>query len=69
MQRLLMVGTPGAGQSTLAKKLAERTGLPLTHLDELSWDPGWVRLVLLRNDAELLAFLARLPTGSATLPP
>ena len=44
MKRVLIVGSPGAGKSTLAKRLAAQTGLPLTHLDELSWDPGWVRV-------------------------
>lgn len=44
MKRVLIVGSPGAGKSTLARKLAARTGLPLTHLDDLSWHPGWVRV-------------------------
>ena len=44
MKRVLIVGSPGAGKSTFAKKLAARTGLPLTHLDDLSWEPGWVRV-------------------------
>lgn len=41
MRRVLIVGSPGAGKSTFAKRLAERTGLPLAHLDDLYWDPGW----------------------------
>ncbi|WP_291426895.1 DNA topology modulation protein FlaR [Deinococcus sp.] len=41
MQRLLVIGSPGAGKSTLAQKLAAQTGLPLTHLDDLYWNPGW----------------------------
>lgn len=44
MQRVLIVGSPGAGKSTLAKKLAARTGLPLIHLDDLYWNPGWVKV-------------------------
>ncbi|WP_425387386.1 AAA family ATPase [Deinococcus murrayi] len=35
MKRVLIVGSPGAGKSTFAQRLAERTGLPLVHLDEL----------------------------------
>lgn len=43
MQRVMIVGSPGAGKSTFARQLARRTGLPLTHLDDLYWRPGWVR--------------------------
>ena len=42
MQRVLIIGSGGAGKSTLAKVLAERTGLPLIHLDRIYWQPGWV---------------------------
>ncbi|TSA83701.1 DNA topology modulation protein FlaR [Deinococcus detaillensis] len=42
-QRVMVVGSPGAGKSTFARQLAQRTGLLLTHLDDLYWRPGWVR--------------------------
>jgi adenylate kinase family enzyme len=42
MRRVLIVGPCGAGKSTLAVKLAQRTGLPLFHMDKLAWKPGWV---------------------------
>ena len=41
MRRILVIGIPGAGKSTFARKLAERTGLPLIHLDKEFWQPGW----------------------------
>ena len=41
MQRVLVIGIPGAGKSTFTRKLAERTGLPLIHLDREFWQPGW----------------------------
>lgn len=41
MQRVLIVGSPGSGKSTLAKQLAVQTGVPLIHLDDLYWNPGW----------------------------
>jgi len=42
MKRVLIIGSPGAGKSTFARALADRTGLPLTHLDAEYWQPGWV---------------------------
>jgi adenylate kinase family enzyme len=38
----MIIGSPGAGKSTLARELARRTDLPLRHLDQLYWKPGWV---------------------------
>ncbi|MCA3565172.1 MAG: adenylate kinase [Methylocystis sp.] len=43
MRRILIVGCPGAGKSTLAKELAEITSLPVIHLDRHYWLPGWRR--------------------------
>ncbi|MDQ1481782.1 MAG: hypothetical protein QOI44_2643 [Actinomycetota bacterium] len=42
MKRVAIVGPGGAGKSTFARRLGERTGLPVIHLDELYWRPGWV---------------------------
>ncbi|MFM5906411.1 MAG: topology modulation protein [Novosphingobium sp.] len=42
MQRVLVIGSPGAGKSTLSHTLAAATGLPLHHLDRMFWLPGWV---------------------------
>lgn len=36
-QRILILGSPGAGKSTLAVQLAHATSLPLVHLDALYW--------------------------------
>lgn len=41
MQRVLVVGSGGAGKSTLAAELAARLGLPLVHLDAEFWNAGW----------------------------
>ncbi len=41
MRRVLVIGSPGAGKSTFARALAERTGLPLIHLDAEYHLPGW----------------------------
>ena len=41
-QRIAIVGPGGAGKSTLARALGARTGLPVVHLDEHFWRPGWI---------------------------
>ncbi|HEX8621629.1 MAG TPA: AAA family ATPase [Allosphingosinicella sp.] len=41
MERVLVIGSPGAGKSTLAAAIARRTGLPLVHLDQHYWRAGW----------------------------
>ncbi len=38
MHRILIIGSPGAGKSTFARGLAEITGLPLYHIDNLYWN-------------------------------
>ncbi|MBO1756930.1 adenylate kinase [Allobranchiibius sp. CTAmp26] len=40
--RILIYGVTGSGKSTAAKRIAARTGLPVTLVDELTWMPGWV---------------------------
>ena len=42
MKRIAIIGPCGAGKSTLARILGEKTGLPVWHLDKLWWLPGWV---------------------------
>ncbi len=58
MQRVLVIGSPGAGKSTLAHKLADRTNLPLFHLDQMHWLPGWVERGRDEGRAELARILA-----------
>lgn len=41
--RILVIGYPGAGKSTLAVELGQITGLPVIHLDREFWQPGWVQ--------------------------
>ena len=38
MKRVLVVGCPGGGKSVFSRALAEKTGLPLCHLDLLKWN-------------------------------
>ncbi|MGE0173732.1 MAG: AAA family ATPase [Oligoflexales bacterium] len=41
MQRIAIIGICGAGKSTLAKALGARLNLPVVHLDQHYWGPGW----------------------------
>ena len=59
MQRILIIGCSGAGKSTLARKLGEKTGLPVVHLDALFWKPGWVESEREVFDARVLAELEK----------
>lgn len=38
MKKVMIIGCPGAGKSTFSRKLQEKTGLPLFHLDMLFWN-------------------------------
>jgi adenylate kinase family enzyme len=42
MRRVVILGSGGAGKSTLARQLGERLGLPVIHLDREHWQAGWV---------------------------
>ena len=42
MKRVMIVGQPGAGKSTIARQIGQRTGLPVVHIDKIHWMPGWV---------------------------
>lgn len=53
MQRVLIIGGNGSGKTTMACTLAQRTGLPLVHLDKLYWTDNWVP----RDRADFLALL------------
>lgn len=44
MNRVLLIGGPGGGKSTLARTLGATLNLPVVHLDQIWWMPGWVEL-------------------------
>lgn len=39
MKKIIVIGSPGAGKSTFARKLREKTGIPLYYLDMLWHKP------------------------------
>ncbi len=43
-KKIVIVGISATGKSTFARKLVERTGLPLTHMDTIWWKPGWIEV-------------------------
>ena len=58
MQRAIVIGCPGAGKSTFARKLRARTGLPLYYLDMLWHRPDRTNVSRQAFDAALSAILA-----------
>lgn len=63
MRRVLVIGPCGSGKSTLARELAPLLRLPLVHMDQLGWQPGWVET----EKAELHARLAEVVAQDAWL--
>ena len=53
MKKIIILGSPGAGKSTFSFALAERTGLPLYHLDKMFWREGWVNVSKDELDAQI----------------
>jgi adenylate kinase family enzyme len=55
--KILIVGSGGAGKSTLALRLGARTGLPVIHLDRHFWKPGWQQPELSEWRAEVASLI------------
>ncbi|MBQ2955622.1 MAG: topology modulation protein [Clostridia bacterium] len=58
-RRIILIGCGGSGKSTFARKLGEATGLPVVHLDQLYWKPGWQHLSKDEFDEVLAAELTK----------
>ena len=64
MRRVLVLGCPGAGKSTLARSLGEALSLPVVHLDKLWWKSGWIN----RTEGEFDALLDAVLGGERLSP-
>jgi adenylate kinase family enzyme len=49
--RIVVIGTTGAGKTTLARRIAMQLALPHIELDAINWQPGWRDLT--RHDPEV----------------
>ena len=57
MKKIIIIGSPGAGKSTFSFALAEKTGLPLYHIDKLFWKAGWVSVE--KEELDMANFVVR----------
>ena len=58
MERIIVIGSPGAGKSTFARKLKDKTGLPLYYLDMIFHQPDRTTVTREEFDRRLKAILA-----------
>ena len=57
MKRIIVIGSPGSGKSTFARKLKEKTGLPLHYLDMIFHRPDRTTVTREEFDQRLQAIL------------
>lgn len=53
MTRILIIGCPGGGKSTLAVRLGRALEIPVVHLDRLFWRTGWTNVTSEEFDRQL----------------
>ena len=56
--KIIILGCCGSGKSTLSRKLSDRTGLPLYHLDMIWWRPDETHIPREEFDRKLGEILA-----------
>lgn len=58
MKKVIVIGCPGSGKTTFAKKLGDKTGLPLYHLDAIWHKPDRTHISREEYDLRLDEILA-----------
>ena len=58
MKKIIIIGCPGAGKTTFAEKLRDKTGLPLYYLDAIWHKPDRTHISRENFDARLTEILA-----------
>jgi adenylate kinase family enzyme len=51
MKKIMIIGIPGAGKSTLAKQLNKILQILVYHMDKIFWKSGWKQI----SSKELIA--------------
>ena len=59
MKKVIVIGSPGAGKSTFARKLQKATGLPLYYLDQIWHCPDRTTILPEQFDSILAEILTR----------
>ena len=57
MKKVIIIGSPGSGKSTFARRLREKTGLPLYYLDRIWRRPARTNITTEEFDRRLMAIL------------
>jgi adenylate kinase family enzyme len=42
MRKVIVIGSGGSGKSVFSRRLGDRLGIKVVHLDKEHWRPGWV---------------------------
>lgn len=69
MQKIMVIGSGGAGKTTFAVRLGRILNIEVSHLDALFWQPGWIKPAneaWARTQADLLKRAAWIMDGNYT---
>jgi adenylate kinase family enzyme len=59
INKIAVLGISGAGKSTFARAIGQKTGLPVYHMDSLYWKPGWTETSVNEWEAQEKDILSR----------